>query len=311
MSPTALRKKNQVLLVKVETTYDTDPTPTGAANSILAIDPQIKEIIDPVRRPAQIASLSRIASVDGKKFSEVTFKVELKGSGTAGTAPRIGALLRACGFGETLVAVTSATYLPVSTSQESCTIYVYIDGRRHIVTGCVGDVKQVYEAGQLPMLEFTMRGRWAASALASLPSVTLETTLPVICKSLAFSYNSKSTLVTKTITVEMNNVIAERPSLNDANSIAGFLITGRDPMVTIDPEMIIETSYAFRTDAFTNQRALAWVIGTAAGNIATFSIPKWNPYFPEYSDRDEIMVETIKGEAVQNSGNDEVSLIFT
>jgi len=311
MAPTALRKKNQVLLVKVETVYDTDPTPTGSANSILAIDPQIKEVIDPVRRPAQVASLSRIASVDGQKLVEVTFKVELKGSGTAGTSPRIGALLRACSFGETVLSSTSVTYLPVSTSQESCTIYFYIDGRRHIVTGCVGDVKWTFEAGQLPLLEFTMRGRYAASALAALPSLTLETTLPVICKSLNFSYNSKNTLVTKTISIEMNNVIAPRPSLNDANSIAGFIITGRDPMVTIDPEMIIETSYAFRTDAFTNQRALAWVVGTAAGNISTFSIPKFNPYFPEYSDRDEIMVETIKGEAVQNSGNDEVSLIFT
>lgn len=311
MTAQALRKKNQLLLAEIELTYDTDPTPVASADAILAIDPQIKEVVEPGRRPAQIGSLSRLPSVDGAKFSEVTFKVELKGSGAAGTMPRIGPLLRACGMAQTIVSATSVTYLPTSTNFESVTLHFYIDGRRHIVTGCRGDYKLTCEAGQFPMLEFTFRGRYAASALVALPTPTLESTLPVICKSCNFSYNSKNTLVLKSTLIEMNNQIAPRPSLNDANSIAGFEITGRDPMVTIDPEMIIETSYAFRTDAFTNQRALSWVVGSVAGNICTISIPKFNPYFPEYSDRDEIMVETIKGEAAQNAGNDEVSIAFT
>jgi hypothetical protein len=311
MATTALRKKNQLLLAKIETTYDTDPTPTAAANSILALDPSIKEGIDPVRRPAQIGSLSRLGSVDGKKMVEVAFKIEIKGSGTAGTAPRIGPLLRACGFGETIVSNTSVTYLPVSASFESVTIWFYIDGRLHKVTGCRGDVKFTTEAGQFAVAEFTLKGRYAASTLVALPTPTLETTLPAVAKSATFQYNSLSTLVVKSGLIEMNNEVVERPSLNDANSIAGFEITGRDPMLTIDPEMIIETSYAFRTDAFTNQRDVTWVVGSTAGNILTVDVPKFNPYFPEYTDRDEIMVETIKGECAQNSGNDEVSLAFT
>lgn len=311
MSPTALRKKNQLLLAKIETTYDTDPTPTESANSILAVEPQIKELIEPARRQAQIGSLSRLPSVDGKKNVEITFKIELKGSGTAGTAPRIGALLRACSFSETIVSNTSVTYLPRSTSQESCTIWFYIDGRLHKATGCRGDVKFTFEAGTFPVAEFTFKGRYAASTLVALPSPTLESTLPSVCKSCNFQYNSKSTLVVKSTLIEMNNQVVERPSLNDANSIAGFEITGRDPMATIDPEMIIETSYAFRTDAFTTQRQISLVVGSTAGNILTVTAPKFNPYFPEYSDRDEIMVETIKGELAQNTGNDELSLAFT
>lgn len=306
-----LRKKNQLLLAEIELTYDTDPVPVAAADSILAIDPIIKEIIEPSRRPAQVASLSRLPSVDGSKFSEVTFKVELKGSGTAGTMPRIGPLLRACSFDQTIVSAVSVTYEPTSTTQESVTLYFFIDGRRHVVTGAVGDVKFVFEAGTFPMLEFTMRGRYLASTLVALPTPTLETTLPQICKSCSFTYNSRTSLVVKTATIEMNNVIAPRPSLNEASSIAGFLITGRDPMMTIDPEMTVETSYAFRTDAFTNQRQVSFVIGATAGNICTVTVPKWNPYFPEYTDREEIMVETIKGECSQNAGNDEINIAFT
>ncbi|MCK7495178.1 MAG: hypothetical protein MZW92_31855 [Comamonadaceae bacterium] len=43
---------------------------------------------------------------------QLTFDVEIKGSGAAGTAPELGVLLKGCGFGETVVAVTSVTYAP-------------------------------------------------------------------------------------------------------------------------------------------------------------------------------------------------------
>jgi len=310
--PTAMRKKNQLLCAKIESVYDSDSIPVVGTDSLLCIDPKIKEIVDPVRRPAQIASLSRIASVAGKKYAEVTFTVELKGSGTAGVAPRIGALLKACGFSETVISTTSVTYLPTSSSFGSVTIYLFIDGRRHVVTGARGDVKIKCEAGQMAMAEFTMRGRYADPTLVALSSPTLESTTPQVCKSCTFTYNSRTTLVVKAAEVEMNNTLAERPSLNDANAIAGFEITGRDPMLTIDPEAIIETSYNFRSDALGgNLRAISWVVGASAGNIMTFSIPKFNAYWPEYEDRDEILVEKIKGECCQNSGNDEVSIAFT
>lgn len=310
MATTPMRKKNQLVLLKTETVYDTDASP-AVTDAILAYDMKFKENVDPVRRLAQVGSLSRLSSVGGAKFAEITFKVEIKGSGTAGTAPKIGAIFRACSFSETIVSSTSVTYLPRSSSQESVTVYFYIDGRKHIITGGVGDVKLNNEAGQFGFMDVTIRGRYTAATLTSVPTPTLESTIPAIGKSCLFSYNSRTTLVVKSVLIEMNNIIAQRPSLNDANSIAGFIITGRDPMVTIDPEAIVETSYDFRGDAFTNLRALTWVVGATAGNIVTYSIPKFNPYFPEYEDRDEILVEKIKGEAAQNAGNDEVSIAFT
>ena len=163
----------------------------------------------------------------------------------------------------------------------------------------------------MAVAEFTFKGRYAAPTLLALASPTLESTDPAVCKSCAFTYNSRSTLVVKSTELEMNNTVAKRPSLNDANSIAGFEITDRNPMLTLDPEAIIETSYTFRDDALTTQRAVSWVVGATAGNICTISIPKFNAYFPEYEDRDEILVEKIKGECTKNSNNDEVSISFT
>lgn len=306
-----LRKKNQLLCAKVETIYDTDSVPTVASDSFLAIDPKIKEIVDIVKRPAQVASLSGVPSVAGSKYAEITFSMELKGSGVVGTAPRMGALLRACGFGQTVVSGVSVTYLPVSASFESVTIYLFIDGRRHVVTGCRGDVKFKCEAGQMAMAEFSFKGRYADPTLVALSNPTLETTNPQTCKSCLFSYNSRTTLVVKTADLEMNNTVAMRASINDPNAIAGFEITDRNPMLTIDPEATLETSYSFRGDALVTQRAISWAVGAVAGNIVTFSLPQYNPSWPEYADREGILVEKIKGEACRSSNNDEVSIACT
>jgi hypothetical protein len=48
----------------------------------------------------------------GPRMAEISFEVGLAGSGTAGTPPSWGPLLKGCGFYEALVASTSATYRP-------------------------------------------------------------------------------------------------------------------------------------------------------------------------------------------------------
>ena len=51
-----------------------------------------------------------------------------------------GKALKACGLAETVVANTSVTYDPVSASFSSVTIHYNIDGVRHKMTGCRGNV---------------------------------------------------------------------------------------------------------------------------------------------------------------------------
>jgi hypothetical protein len=64
-----------------------------------------------------IGGSTRGTLVANKRVS-ITFDVELAGSGSAGTAPAFGPLLKAAGLSETVVAVTSVTYAGVSSSFE-------------------------------------------------------------------------------------------------------------------------------------------------------------------------------------------------
>ena len=93
MAPLLLRKR--LILVETESTYGTDPTPTGADAILvrdLNITPQQSDVVSrDLIRPYLGASEQLLANTR----VECTFSVELAGSGTAGTAPQYGRALKA------------------------------------------------------------------------------------------------------------------------------------------------------------------------------------------------------------------------
>lgn len=307
--------RKTVLLAKAETTYDTDSSPSSTSNAILAMSVEVKENSGVIARDAQWKFLGQLPSLLGEQWAEVSFKVPIIGSGTAGTAPRVGCLLQACGHLETVAGGVSVTYTPVSSGHGSVTLYIYKDGRLHILTGCRGSGKKVFEAGKALYMEFNMMGRYAAPTVVALPTtVTYESTVkvPPVCKSTAFTYNSKTSLVVGSLNLDLGVNVVKRVSLNDANGIIGFEITDRSPKFTFDPEAQFQTSYAFRTDWLTTQRAISIVATRAAGNIVTLNIPTANITKIEYGERDGIQIEKIEGECSDSTtGDDGYNIVFT
>ena len=132
----ALLNRKRLILAKAETTYGTDSTPAGT-DAVLVRNLDITPLSgDLVSRDLIRPYLGNYDQLIAKTSVAISFEVELAGSGTAGTAPRYGAILKACGMSETIVASTSVTYAPVSSSFSSATIYFNIDGVLHKLTGC-------------------------------------------------------------------------------------------------------------------------------------------------------------------------------
>lgn len=101
------------------------------------------------------------------------FDVELVGSGTLGTAPAWGPLMKACGCKETIVAATSVAYAPDTPSTESATLYFNMDGQQHMLTGARGTFTLSVESGQIPHFTFTFTGLYnAPSSYAPLAPAT-------------------------------------------------------------------------------------------------------------------------------------------
>ena len=168
----ALLTRKRLILVKKETTYGTDSSPLGT-DALLVRNLDITPIeADLVSRDLIRPYLGNSPSLLANSRVGITFQVELAGSGTAGTAPRFGAILQACGMVEAIVASTSVTYSYTSSSFSSATIYFNNDGILHKATGCRGTFTMNAAVGQIPTLDFTMTGVYNAPTDTAAPSVT-------------------------------------------------------------------------------------------------------------------------------------------
>ena len=150
--------RNTAILAKIETTQGTDAVPTGAANALLISDASFDISYNNVDRSLIRGFFGGAEQLAGTRFVDMSFSVEISGSGTAGTAPAWGPLLQACGYAEAVTASTRVDYTPISTGQKSLTIYYSDDGVLHKALGCMGNVEFAMGAGERPLLKFNFAG---------------------------------------------------------------------------------------------------------------------------------------------------------
>lgn len=158
----ALSNKKRLLLLGIESVYGTAVALTGAdaiQTKDLDIKPFEAEAIDrALDRPTWGAS----QRIHVGQHVVVTWKCEIAGSGTLGTAPAFGKAMRAAAWLETVAAGVSVEYTPSSSSSTSATMAFNLDGIQHLVTGARGGSKLMLDANMIPYIEFTFVGIYAA-----------------------------------------------------------------------------------------------------------------------------------------------------
>lgn len=312
MTAKLLRKR--AILIETESTYGTDPTPTGADAVLvrdLSITPQQSDVVSrDLIRPYLGASEQLLANTR----VECTFSVELAGSGSAGTAPRYGKALKACGLSETVSAGTSVTYAPVSSSFSSVTIYYNIDGVLHKVTGARGTFTLNANVGEIPSIDFSFTGIYEAPSDASLPTVTYGSqATPLIFKNGntdTFSLLSYSGCL-QSVSMDVGNTLVYRELIGCTKEV---LITDRSVSGSVSIEMVSIGTKDYFAAALTDGSLgnLTFQHGTSAGNIVDFASTKIDIGDVSYGDQDGIAMLNIPYTAVPStSGNDEISLAYT
>jgi hypothetical protein len=308
-----LLTRKRLILAKAETTYGTDSTPAGA-DAVLVRNLDITPLeADTVSRDLIRPYLGNSEQLLANTRVGITFEVELAGSGTAGTAPRFGALLKACGFAETVVATTSVTYAPVSASFSSATIYFNNDGVLHKATGCRGTFTMTCNLNEIPVISFTMTGIYNAPTDTAAPSVTYSNqATPLIFKegnTSSFSLLSYAGCLMN-VSFDLANEVVHRELIGCTKQV---LITNRAPAgeVVIEAPTIAQKDY-FAVANNNTTGSLTFTHGTTAGNIVAFTAQKVDIGQPTYSDSDGIQMLNLPYVAIPTSaGNDEVSLVFT
>ena len=310
--PKLHRKRS--ILAKAESSYGSDPTPTGSANYVQVIDLNIEPIVsDEVSRDLIRPYMGNYEVIPANTRVNVTFDVEMSGSGSAGTAPKYGAILKACGLSETISGGNTVTYAPVTTPSDSVTLFVNYDGIRHKVTGARGTFSMNCEVNNIPRISFSLTGIFNAPTDTALPTVTVSNQAsPLIFKNgstSAFQIFGFSAAL-QSWNLDFNNEVIYRELVGGTKEV---LITDRRPSGTAVIESVALSAHNFFTDyTGTSTGTNTWQHGTVAGNKVTVSCPQTDLGQPTYSESDGITMLNLPFMATPTaSANNEFSLVYT
>jgi len=309
----ALLSRKRLILVKTESTYGTDSVPTGT-DALLVRNLDITPISgDVVSRDLIRPYLGNFDQLIAQNSVAINFEVELAGSGTAGTAPKYDAILKACGLAATIVASTSVTYAPVSASFSSATIYFNVDGVLHRLTGCRGSMNMSCAVGAIPTLAFNLTGVYNSPTDTAAPAATYSAqATPLVFRegnTSAFSFFSYSGIL-QSVDFNLSNDLVYRELVGGTTET---LITDRKPAGTVMIEApTIATKDFFTTALASSTGNLTFLHGTTAGNRVTFLASQVDVINPTYQDQDSIMMLSVPYVAIPTTaGNNEFSLAFT
>ena len=309
----ALLTRKRVILIEAESSYGTDPSMASSTVVLvtdLSITPQSSDVVNrDVVRPFLGASEQLLANTR----VECTFSVELAGAGSAGTDPRYGDAIKACGFAEAIVSNTSVTYTPVSSSFSSISIHYNVDGVRHIVTGCRGSFVVNAEVGSIPTIDFTFTGIYNAPTDTALPTIAYgNQATPLIFKNgntSGFQLLSYAGAL-QSLTMDAGVSTVYRELVGGTKEV---IITDRasSGSVTIEAPTIAQKDYFTAALTDTSLGNLQFLHGTTAGNKVQLISSKVDIGDVNYGEMDGVAMLEIPYTLVPSAANNEVSLIYT
>jgi hypothetical protein len=312
-----------VIAAKIEVTEGTAESLTGTDGGILVIDPKIDMDIKMAERPIARPSLGTFAAIAGARSAKLSFRTELKGTGSAytvnsATKPAISKYLEACAFLATFGSGATAAWCYSPTSGTGASLYtptltmaVWEDGVKKQLRGCRGNVKFTGKTGEPVYADFDFTGVLDTITDDPNPSPTFETQIPPVLLSTAISVGNYA-VVSGSFSLDSGNTLALRDSLSSVDGYLSTLITQRKLSGRLDAEM---TTVAAK-DWFgiwrnsTNQSLILGNVGAGANNILKFVMPKLR--FKKVSDTDQNGIANvgIDFDLEETTVDDEVTLYF-
>lgn len=307
----ALRSKKTQVYAGLEATYATPVALTGA-DAILTKGAQIKPLeASPVKRELDGGTFGNDGSITPGAHVAVEFDVELAASGTAGTAPKWGRLMRACQMEESIEADTSVAYDPNSDGTDSLTLYFELDGQRHALVGARGSWQLKLDSQGIPYIHFMFMGLFVMPV--SVAPLTRDVSAHQKPRPISFAWTPQFTL--HGITAPYKAF-----SYDHANDVQYFNNPGeedvdimdREPKGTIELRApAISTKNYFDTARQDTIGALQMVHGITAGHIVTLVADRVQIKEPKYGDDRGRATLQCSLDFIRDVGDDEVSLILT
>ena len=308
----AIRRWNKLaILHKLETTYGTDPTP-AAGNAIVAKNVTFTPMEgEEVSRDLMLPYMGNQGTAVAGEYGRIEFDVELAGSGTAGTPPKFGSLLRAAGMAETISAGVSVEYTIVEDAVESSAIHFITDKVRHIFVGGQANIAINYVPKAYPHIRVTYQGFLGTiTDVGTMPAVSLTgwATPRLVSKANTILILHGWTSVAESLSLDLGNVLAprhligdERMMISDRRSTGNAVVEGR---------ALSEINW-FNISRSRARGALSVVHGLTAGNIATVTAPAVEVGRVSQGQTNNIVNYSLSLALCPVAGMDEMKIAFT
>lgn len=312
--------RNMVILAKIQTVVGTYVVPAPATDALLISDATIGYDDKIVERDVLRDYFGAAEQMIGDSPVNIEFTVELAGSGTAGTAPAWGKLIRGCAFAET-TAASYVTYNPITVGQESLSFLYAVDGVTHRIKDARGTATLSIAPGSKPALKFKFVGIEQANpeALAN-PTGVVRTAwkapLPVAAT------NTGDLLIGCTYATGVVTGGSALPSISvdlDLGASAEFMalmgssevdITAREIKGTAKLRLAAADEATMFSDAKTvTTKAVSFKHGTGAGKIVQCYAPAVQFGRPKYENVQGRVGASVDMRCCPLAGNDDLIII--
>lgn len=308
-----IKWRSKILLARIESVYGTDPGPTGADHAVLATEVSLTPMQgNDVSRELDLPWMGAQGTIPAELHMRLTYRVEMVPSGSAGTPPAWGPLLRACAVAEVIDPGTSVTYNPVSDGHESVTHHLWIGGTRYVMPGCRGTCVMRFTAQGIPYLEFDFLGLF---------TVPTEETRATPDLTAFLKPDLVTSARTPVFTLGATPFVMRNCSLNLGNQVEGRFLVGSESILITDKAEALEcTVEAVPVSSFNpialaeSQSAVALSLqhGNTAGRIATLSAPTAQMQRLQSLENAQMIKEwPLRMVPVPTTGNDQWTLTLT
>jgi len=330
----AVRQRDQaILLAKLQDSIGVVPTfdPTTDAIQISNVDINFRT--DTVARDIIKQTLGASGEVVTATYVELTFTVELKGSGYDGTnviEPRILRLLQACGYKKNVITDPTAgntigySLNPSSdefgtVNRPACAFQLFngISGNQadeFVIADAAGDYRINFQVGQFPTVEFTFQGRLVSGpTTVTIPTnVAYENTMPNPCVAANVTIDNNNTFVTTQVTINSGNEINMRQDMNATDGYISAFMGTRRITASIDPEATLASDYDWINKLKSGALASLSIgpIGADIGNKVSISAPQAQYTGISQGDRNGILVYNVDLLLTEVNGDDEIEIKF-
>lgn len=156
-------EEKQLIFAKVRTTgkYGDDDNASGAATNAMVVSNVAHKPLEGNRISRDIVKgfLGSMGELQVTSFVELTFDVELTGSGSVDSPVAYSPLYHLAGVSETITAETSVDYALIDSGYKDGTIYYYVDNVLHKMLGARGVITNfTLGTGGIPKISFMFLG---------------------------------------------------------------------------------------------------------------------------------------------------------